>query len=199
MPIIDGGIEYTIPDEIKNKITMEFLIEFRNQLFRICGYSLSDFAENSAPANTSTSGWHAAFGVACLNTHNDWLLDYWNSLEWYDSDIFDSELTDMLVKKHLILAESTTIIAKELGVKEDDLVYCEKCGGVHLKELCSLLPDDDDFYVEDLYPQYICPHCLNIKETKNGNERATDYYKDALERIRKYNDNHSDDKQASNT
>ena len=58
MPIVGEGndvhIEYTMPENIKDLITYDFLKEFRNQLFRIHEhYSLDTFADFGIPMNTS--------------------------------------------------------------------------------------------------------------------------------------------------
>ena len=38
------------------------------------------------------------------------LFDYRNSLEWYDSDIFDSEIIGVLIEKEFILGYKIDII-----------------------------------------------------------------------------------------
>ena len=30
-----------------------------------------------------------------------WLLEYWNTLEWYDSDIFDGIIEDRIIDKFI--------------------------------------------------------------------------------------------------
>ena len=137
MPIVGSGdgihIEYTMPENIKSLITDDFLKEFRNQLFRIHEhYSLDTFADEGIPMNTSTAGWYAALGKACLVTNNLELFDYWRSLEWYDSDIFDGELADMLVDRKFILPSIDEIIYEKLGIKSDDLRICGECGKLYV-------------------------------------------------------------------
>lgn len=107
MPIVrsvDGvHIEYTIPSNIKNLITDDFLNEFLYQLIRITGISSYDFADEGIEYLSGTCGWDAAFGKACINTENKKLFDYRNSLEWYDSDIFDSEIICVLIDREFHL------------------------------------------------------------------------------------------------
>ena len=70
---------YTMPEDIKNLITDDFLKEFRNQLFRIHEYySLDVFAEEGIPINTSTAGWYAAFGAVWNFTAHSY-REYWKS------------------------------------------------------------------------------------------------------------------------
>ena len=196
MPIVKDGdgvcIEYTIPKDIKDLITDDFLKEFRNQLFRIHEhYSLETFADFGIPMNTSTSGWFAAFGKACLLTHKEVLFDYWRTLPWYDSDIFDGELAEMLIDRKLILGDSTKIIGKQLDINEDDIVYCLDCGKFYTKDMVTVLSEDDEDYIYDKdYIQYRCFHCQDYKNRTNKEYEVTDYYKNILIELDEYKTNH---------
>ena len=193
MPIVKDGdgvcIEYTIPKDIKNLITDDFLKEFRNQLFRINEYySLETFAEEGIPMNTSTSGWFTAFGKACLLTHKEALLDYWRTLPWYDSDLFDDELANMLIERGFILSDLSKIIEEQLGIKSEDLRVCNDCGKLYSKDMVVKIIDEneDDLLISN----YRCLHCQDVKETKDGNGRATDYYRNILKELDEYKNNH---------
>lgn len=191
MPIvIDGdsvGIAYAIPNNIKNLITDDFLKEFRNQLFRIHEhYSLDTFADFGIPTNTSTGGWYAAFGKACLLTHKEELLDYWRTLPWYDSDIFDGELANMLVARGFILDDLTKVIEEQLGIKSDDVVMCNECGKLYSKDMVIEVEDEEELY----YTQYICLFCNDVKNTSDGNKHTTDYYRKILEELDEYTKSH---------
>lgn len=198
MPIVKDGddvcIKYTIPNDIKNLITDDFLREFRNQLFRIHEYySLETFAEYGIPMNTSTSGWFAALGKACLLTHKEELLDYWRSLPWYDSDVFDGELADMLIERGFILGDLDKIIEEQLGIKREDLRYCNDCGKLYSKDMVLEIDIDDD---DNLFTsEYRCLYCQDVKNTRDGNKNATDYYRSILKELDEYENNHpiSDD------
>ncbi len=196
MPIVKDGdgvcIKYTIPQDIKNLITDDFLKEFRNQLFRINNYSLDNFAEEGIPMNTSTSGWFAALGKACLLTNKEVLLDYWRTLPWYDSDVFDGELADMLIERGFILGDLSKVIEQQLGIKPDDLRVCDDCGKLYTKDMVVEIEDDDeDFLMEGfLMSNYRCLHCQDVKQTKDGNENATDYYRSILKELDEYKNNH---------
>lgn len=193
MPIVgsDDGVrvEYSIPENIKEMITDDFLREFRNQLFRINGcYHLGTFADEGIPLNTSTSGWYAAFGKACLIMGKTDLFDYWNSLEWYDSDIFDGELADMLVDRKLILPDLDEILKEKLGINPEDIVCCSECGGYFTKDMVVEMGKEHEFYDVD-YTQYICHHCNDA--LKGENKNATEYYKSILEELDGYKKNRS--------
>lgn len=192
MPIVGEGndvyIEYTMPEYIRNLITDDFLKEFRNQLFRIHEhYSLDLFAEEGIPLNTSTGGWFAAFGKACLLTHKESILDYWRTLPWYDSDIFDGELAEMLIERHFILGDLSKVIEEQLGIKESDLRVCNECGKLYTKDMVIEITDTDD---EELVSKYRCLHCQDVKDLKEGNPHATDYYRNILKELDEYKETH---------
>lgn len=181
MQNVENFLEYTMPEDIKNLITDDFLKEFRNQLFRIHEYyGLEDFAEYGIPMNTSTGGWYAAFGKACLLTHKEVLFDYWQTLPWYDSDIFDGELADMLVDRGFILGCLDKIIEQQLGIKADDLRVCDDCGKLYSKDMVVEITDINN---DELTSNYRCFHCQDIKD-KNK------YYENVLRELDEYKNNH---------
>ena len=192
MPIIEEGndvhVEYSIPEDIKKLITDDFLKEFRNQLFRIHEhYSLEVFAEEGIPVNTSTSGWFAAFGKACLLTHKETVLDYWRTLPWYDSDIFNSELAEMLIDRHFILGDLSKVIEEQLAIKESDLRVCNDCGKLYSKEMVIEIAVTDE---EERTCKYRCLYCQDVKDLKEGNPHATDYYRGILKELDDYEEKH---------
>ena len=183
MPIVGNGddvhIEYEIPKHIKELITLEFLKELRNQLFRIHGYSIDTFAEDSILFSPSTGGWCTSFSKACISTNSKELHNYWDSLEWYDSDIFDDELSNMLVENGLILGHLSEIIESQLGIKESELRECFICGKLHTVDMVIEAKEDD-------WDTYRCLHCNDIKNTSDGNENSTNYYRSCLDEIKNY-------------
>lgn len=192
MPIVEENgsvyVLYTMPEPIKKLVTDEFLKEFRNQLFRIHEYyHLGLFADEGIPINTSTSGWFAAFGKACLLTNNEQLLDYWRILPWYDSDIFDGELAEMLVERGFILDDLSKVIEEQLGIKENELRVCNDCGKLYAKDMVVEITDIDE---EELISKYRCLYCQDVKDTTDCNRNATDYYRSILKELDEYKKNH---------
>ena len=190
MPIVgedkDVHIEYTIPDNIKNLITYDFLKEFRNQLFRINGhYSLDTFADFGIPMNTSTAGWYAAFGKACLLTNKEELFNYWRTLPWYDSDIFDGELAEMLVDNKLILDDSNAVLGKLLNINPDDIVYCDYCGKLYTKDMVIEVERNSEYF-DEYYTEYMCLFCYDAENTSGYNTNTTDYYRSILKELDEY-------------
>ena len=189
MPIIEKDnevyIEYSIPENIKKLITYDFLKEFRNQLIRIHNYwSIDTFAEDGAIMNTGTSGWFAAFGKACILVNNKELYNYWKSLPWYDSDLFDDELAEMLIENHLMLGDLSKVIEEQLGIKEDELRYCCDCDKLYTNGMVIKLPEDR---WDSSVSYYRCLHCEDLNNTSSGNKNATSYYIKCLEEVRAYN------------
>ena len=197
MPIVGEKenihVEYSMPENIKALITDEFLQEFRNQLIRIHEYwSIDTFAEEGVPMNTSTSGWYAALGKACLLTNNEELFNYWRTLSWYDSDIFDGELAEMLIERHLILGDLGKVIEEQLGIKVSDLRVCCDCGKWYTKDMVVELTVEE---AKEEMSGYRCLYCNDIRNTKDGNKNATDYYRDILKELDEYKENHPLDKE----
>lgn len=189
MPILGEGndvyIEYNIPESIKELITYNFLKEFRNQLIRIHHYcSIASFAENGIPMNTGTSGWVTAFGKACIITNNKELYNYWRTLPWYDSDIFDSNLAEMLIEKHLILGDLSKVIEQQLGIKEDELRGCCDCGKLYTPDMVIELSEKE---AEDEISMYRCLYCNDIKNTSDENKNTTEYYRNCIKEIEEFN------------
>lgn len=182
--MFENEVEYTIPENIKELITNDFLREFRNQLFRIYDHmSLDTFAESGVTIAT-THGWTAAFGKACLLTGNEKLLNYWRSLSWYDSDHFNGEVYDMLISKGFLLGDIFTLIEEKMGIKKEDLVYCNDCGKLYSKDMVVRIEEVDD---DTRFSEYRCMHCHDKKETAEENRISTDYYRNALKELDEYN------------
>lgn len=82
---------YTIPDEIKAKISDRFMSELLLKLTLVFPVQNSE----DIVSITGTVGWTDAFTAACSECGCGWLSEYADSLEWYDWDIFAYELTNM--------------------------------------------------------------------------------------------------------
>ena len=179
MPIVksknDVHIEYTIPIDIKNLISDGFLNEFLYQLIRITGISPYDFADDGIEYTQGTGGWYAAFGKACIDTDNKKLFDYRNSLEWYDSDIFDSEIIGVLIEKEFILGYKTDIIKRELDIEFEDVDVCDKCGKLMRRDL--LIKNGEE---------YICPHCKDVDNGDAYGNGTSDYYREICREVDEY-------------
>lgn len=153
--------KYTIPDEIKEMMTYDFLKEFRNQLFTVFDFDLETNA-NTLYGIESTNGWANALKAACHNTGKDDIWNYWNELEWYDSDVFDSELSDMLIENRLFLPTLEVIFKNYLNIELEDLRVCDNCGRLFTRDMVIARTGVDA--ANDIAYEYICKHCNSHKE-----------------------------------
>ncbi len=102
MPITDDlQVQYYIPEKIKSKIPDYFYYAMIGELVSIFGVSCVQKDEDGfypVDYDGGTSGWYQAMRIACWKTDVPWLLEYWNGLEWYDSDLFDEEIGKEIIK-----------------------------------------------------------------------------------------------------
>lgn len=102
-------IDYKIPDDILAKIPEHFWAAFVGELVSV--FSPSVFEKNIDSETimlnmiTGTGGWHAALKMTCRKLGMDWLYIYYNDLPWYDSDMFDSEIEDLIFSKFIDLED----------------------------------------------------------------------------------------------
>lgn len=110
MPIMsDGTLQYELPDKYRKLLTKEFLERFYNAL---C--SLFQYVESNTLAWNyceGTFGWYDSLrntieSVADNKEEYSEMLKYYDDLPWYDSDMFDSELTAAAVKAGIITDEA---------------------------------------------------------------------------------------------
>ena len=112
-------VKYEIPEEIDKQIPLYFYYALAGELVSIMGpdimhkislykcdedfnYILNEdgsyiIEDEYYDLNSSTGGWYEAFNATCNKLNMKWLLEYWNTLEWYDSDIFDGIIEDRVV------------------------------------------------------------------------------------------------------
>ena len=105
---INESLGYKIPLEIKQKIPKYFYYAMGGELVSIFGTEvlipedvndeINEYTVYGIDFVTSTSGWHEAFKATCKKLDLQWLLDYHKTLEWYDSDLFDDEIAQEIIK-----------------------------------------------------------------------------------------------------
>ncbi|WP_273854008.1 hypothetical protein [Guptibacillus spartinae] len=114
MPITDKGtVDYHIPEEIKSKFTKEILSDFRKEVIRT--FQKNDIKRGDKPNNyeefsyhawwlymEGTSGYCEAFRKIMLKHNLREIVDYYDSLPYYDSDLFDHEFGDLLIQYGLV-------------------------------------------------------------------------------------------------
>lgn len=62
------------------------------ELVSIVGAFVIDTGRAYGDLNSGTYGWTCALRQTCDKLGLNWIMDYWDSLEWYDSDQFDGEI-----------------------------------------------------------------------------------------------------------
>lgn len=90
---------YKIPEEILSKIPGYFWPAFAGELCSVFGPDILGKDEDDIYAIDyagGTAGWHAALKATTHKLSMAWLFDYYDGLEWYDSDQFDGELEDLV-------------------------------------------------------------------------------------------------------
>lgn len=91
-----GYFEYKIPPDTLSKFTGEFLDIFANKLIQVFWAEDKHLKFDELPWLTGTVGWHKAFSKTCEDLNMTEILEYYEGLGWYDSDIFDDEICRLL-------------------------------------------------------------------------------------------------------
>jgi hypothetical protein len=98
----------TFPEDILVKITDDFLTTFKTELEKTFPTQFTDIETptywNFYQWLDSTCGFYGALKASCELHNFIELYDYLQSLEWFDSDILDGSLTEMLYKRGLVEA-----------------------------------------------------------------------------------------------
>ncbi len=114
------AMDYKIPEDIKSCIPDYFYYALAGELVSVFGISIFQKLEPieydaegvrlSALTKedcsyydllTSTGGWEIAFYATCKKLNLIWLYNYWKSLVWYESDIFDGEIENEIIERFL--------------------------------------------------------------------------------------------------
>ena len=88
--------KYQIPSDILTKFTGEFLDIFSDELLQVFWPEDKQLELDVLTWITGTVGWHEAFSKACEKLNITEVLEYYEGLEWYYSDIFDDEICRIL-------------------------------------------------------------------------------------------------------
>lgn len=105
MPILtdkdnDLYFDYEIPDDIRSAITLEFSKVFFEQLNKI--FNSDNYMEQykwffqEVFYFEGTHGWNTAIKNTSQIVGCPQIYDYYCTLDWYDSDLFDDKLFDIV-------------------------------------------------------------------------------------------------------
>lgn len=169
MPILkNSSIYYSIPHNIQKELDYRFCKTFMKELHNIWGFSLNDFNWDSLGYCEGTGGFDEAFVTTCRLLKKDKVFLHYASLPWYDSDLFDGELSDLLSLYKFILPKTEIDeVARQNDISVKKIRPCYKCGDYYLKDDISKLPkDDEDYFKSKFEKQYGCNKCLGKKNNK---------------------------------
>lgn len=94
--------EYKIPADIKKRIPEYFYYALGGEYVSIHGKDALIRDENGFSALdycSSTAGYVEALRATCQKLDMNWLFEYWNQLPWYQSDLFDGEIADEVMRR----------------------------------------------------------------------------------------------------
>ena len=94
--------DYTIPDDIKRRIPDYFYYALGGECVSIMGADALIRDKDGLSRleySARTAGYVEAFRMTCKKLNMDWLFEYWDNLPWYQSDIFDGEISDEVMRR----------------------------------------------------------------------------------------------------
>ena len=89
--------------EVLVRIPDAFYYDLAGKLFSIFGPSIYDLENGKTKIDffAGSFGWNMAIRKSCQDMDLQWLKDFYINLEWYDSDLFDSEIADQIERRVL--------------------------------------------------------------------------------------------------
>ncbi|MED2737088.1 hypothetical protein [Bacillus toyonensis] len=129
-------LTYKIPNKKKWLLTDAFLHTFKEELDKVFEVNEKDFSPtywNTYNYLESTSGFYKALKIAS-EKHNvqKAIYEYAVRLPWYDSDMFDGELTILMYERNIITEGSIEDIGPDYTGKE--LEQMEQSGEIKWTE-----------------------------------------------------------------
>ena len=97
----------TTHEGIMKRIPDYFYTAFAGELFSVYGWARSrdmfypEKDEGYAGLASSTAGWVQAMRATCRKLDMEWLLEYYETLPWYDSDVFDGILEQEIGRRFM--------------------------------------------------------------------------------------------------
>ena len=82
----------------------DFLIQLRKEVMDVFSLPDEDATESIFLDLSGTCGWTAAVQNAAQKTNHAWLISAYHKMTWYESDLFNGYLIDLMVHNGLIPA-----------------------------------------------------------------------------------------------
>lgn len=113
---------YHIPDAIKKRIPPYFYAALGGELVSVFGPLIFEKDEDNIPGLyyiESTCGWSGALRQTCKKLDMIWLFEYYDALTWYDSDAFDDELGEEVLRYFDSTDKGNDYYQYLIGIKEE--------------------------------------------------------------------------------
>lgn len=94
--------QYQIPNNFKEMLTKDFLMTFKQELDKVFNIETTGTLWSTYLKLEGTTGWHEAFTQTCEKHKSDKLYNYYNILDWVESDQFDDQIGDLMCKYNVI-------------------------------------------------------------------------------------------------
>ncbi len=95
--------DFKVPDKILNDIPTYFYAVFAGELHSVFGPTIFEKSDTDDDYGLfyveGTAGWVTAFKLVAGRLGLPWLISYYDSLDWFDSDLFDDQIGDLLIKR----------------------------------------------------------------------------------------------------
>lgn len=127
-----------IPMNIKNLIDYDFCKAMIYELHMIWGISIQDFGCSSIANMENSIGWIQAFLSSCRKTSKGTLYQYYNTLTWYDEEMFDAYIVSAIIEHKLILPSNEVDAYSEMFSKDKkDIIFCNQIRDFTFREKCN--------------------------------------------------------------
>jgi hypothetical protein len=174
--------KFEIPGDIRALIDYDFLKMLQNELYMIFNLSLEDYEYDNSALDGGTSGWGVAFGLTCIKSNKKQIYDYYRTLSWDESDIFDGLVVGMMSENRLVLPKSKTdYLCEALCLPQDEIGECWVCGKCFLKgQLIRHVDSETDTWFD-----YRCNSCDIKSNHPEQSNNANEYYRNGISIVRK--------------
>lgn len=89
------------PENALQRLPEAFYGAFAGELVSVFGVDIfmpSEDGESPLFYLSGSNGWNLALKMTCKKLGEEWFYEWYDRLEWYDSDAFDSVLEDRLLE-----------------------------------------------------------------------------------------------------
>lgn len=174
--------KFEIPGDIRALIDYDFLKMLQNELYMIFNLSLEDYEYDNSALDGENSGWDVAFCLTCVKSNKKRVYEYYRTLSWEDSELFDGFIVDMMVENKIVLPKSKIgYLSEALCLPQEKIGQCLICGKHFLK---SQLVWSVDHGIEN-WTDSKCNSCDIKEKYPEQSQNANEYYRSGISIVRK--------------